>query len=388
MNRFGSGLAAAALGFLWTVGVHSAEARKPDPLAEEEIKVETLSPPDGYRLYVTDPAFMHMVDGRLHILDGRKGSYLGMINTGFGGLTALSPDGKSIYVVTTYHPRLYRGPRADVVEIHDARSLELKAEIEIPPKHAQAIPYRGMLATSTDGRFLYIQNATPATSVAVVDLSAKKFVGEIPTPGCWSIHAWAKDNRLSTICGDGTLLTIRLDGNGQEVTRHRSTKFFDPDSDPIFIHPEQWGEQRYFVSYNGNVYGVRMEGDAPSFEAAWPLVDTADKRKNWRPGGMQVTAVHRDSGTLFVTMHDKGSEGSHKNPAKEIWAVDLAKRQRTARIPANNAIGVLASQGPEARLFSLDIEKATIDVRRIAVGYPRVKQIAGVGETPMIMEAN
>lgn len=361
---------------------------KPPPLPEEEIKVERLSPPDGNRLYVTDPTFGHMVDGRMYVIDGGSGRFHGMIGTGFGALGTLSRDGRSIYLATTYYPRLSRGQRADVVEIHDTQSLELKAEIDIPAKRAQSISYRGLLTTSADGRFLYVQNATPATSVTVVDLAARKFVAEIQTPGCWSIQPWSQGHRFSTICGDGTLLTVTLDEAGQARSRERSARFFDPDSDPIYIHPEIDGDVRHFVSYNGNVYSLTLAGDAPAFAPAWSLLDARDRKQVWKPGGLQISALHRASGTLFVNMHDKGYDGSHKNPSKQIWAYDLKAQKRIARIPSNHAVSIAVSQGAEPLLYGLNLEKATIAVRRVAPGYAKVRDIPGVGETAMFMELN
>jgi len=372
------------------LGGHALAADKsvPAPLPEEEMTVEKLAPADGNRLYVTDPTFGHMVDGRMYALDGASGRFLGMIGTGFGALTMLAPDGKSVYVVTTYYPRLSRGKRDDVVEIHDAQTLELKGEIDIPAKRAEAISYRSLLATSADGRFLYVQNATPATSVTVVDLAAKKAVSEIATPGCWSIHPWTVGKRFSTICGDGTLQTITLDESGQLQGRDHSAKFFDPDKDPIYIHPEVQGDHRYFVSYQGDIYGIRLAGDAPSFDPVWSLLDSRDKKAGWRPGGLQVMAMHQASNTLFVNMHDHGYEGSHKNPGKEVWAVNLTNHQRVARIKADMPISIVASQGAQPKLYMLNIEKATIDVRKIAPGYPHEREIKGVGETSMFMEVN
>lgn len=363
------------------------EPRRPPPLPEEEIKVERLAPADGNRLYVVDPAFGHMVDGRTHVLDGKSGRFLGMIGTGFGSLMLPSKDGRSLYQVTTYYPRLSRGQRTDVVEIHDTQTLALKGEIDIPPRRAQSISYRGMLATSADGRFLYIQNATPATSVGIVDLAAGKFVAEVQTPGCWSIQAWQQGYRFSAICGDGTLLTVTLDEAGQAKSRERSAPFFDPDKDPIFIHPEIVGDERYFVSYNGNVYKVGLAGEAPRFEAPWSLLDQADRKRNWRPGGLQISALHRASGTFFVNMHDRGAEGTHKNPSKEIWAVDLQSRKRLARIASNQSISVAVSQGAEPLLYGLSHD-GKVQVRRVAPGYPVLRDIAGIGETPMFMEVN
>lgn len=366
-----------------------AEVKKPEPLPEEEIRVERATPPDGNRLYVSDFVFNHMADGRVHVVDGRAGRYLGMVMSGFGALTTVSPDGKAIYLATTYYPRLYRGQRSDVVEIHDAETLELKVEIEIPAKRAQAVSYRSMLVASSDGRFLYVQNATPATSVTVVDLHSKKFVAEIQTPGCWSIQAWEnvhRGHRFSTICGDGTLLTVTLDEAGQPSSRERSPRFFDPDKDPIYVHPEMLGEDRYFVSYYGNAYKVSLSGDQPAFTAPWSLLDAKDRKQDWRPGGMQVTTLHRASGTLYVNMHDHGYEGSHKNPSTEIWAFDLASQKRVARIPSNGAVALAASQSAAPLLYSLNPEKGEIMVRRIAPGYPTLHTMSGIGETSVVME--
>ena len=386
MQNISSRLALLALPLCLAAATAQAGKDRPPPLPEEEIRIERAAAPDGNRLYVTDFVFNHMVDGRVHVLDGKAARYLGVVMAGYGALTTVSADGKSIYVATTYYPRLYRGQRSDVVEIHDAETLELKAEIDIPPKKAQAASYRGMLVPSADGRFLYVQNATPATSVTVVDLHSKKFVAEIPTPGCWSIQGWDKGYRFSTICGDGTLMTVTLDEAGQPAGHERSQRFFDPDKDPIYVHPEMLGEDRYFVSYYGNLYKVTLGGDKPTFAAPRSLLDARDRKANWRPGGMAVTAMHRASGTLYVNMHDKGEEGSHKNPSKEIWAFDVASQKRVARIPSNGAISLAASQGAEPLLYSLNVEKGEIVARKIAKGYPVARTMSGVGETSLFME--
>lgn len=386
MQNISLRLALFALPLCLAAATAQAGKDRPPPLPEEEIRVERAAPPDGNRLYVTDFVFNHMVDGRVHVVDGKAARYLGVVMSGYGALTTVSADGKSIYVATTYYPRLYRGQRSDVVEIHDAETLELKAEIEIPSKRAQAASYRSMLVPSADGRFLYVQNATPATSVTVVDLQSRKFVSEIMTPGCWSIQAWEKGNRFSTICGDGTLLTVALDAAGRPVSRERSQRFFDPDKDPIYVHPEMLGDDRYFVSYLGDVYKVTLAGEQPSFAAPWSLLDARDRKANWRPGGMQVTTMHRASGTFYVNMHDNGAEGTHKNPSREIWAFDVASHKRVARIPSNEAISLVASQGSEPLLYSLNVEKGEIVARKIQKGYPVAKTMAGVGETSLFME--
>ena len=52
---------------------------------------------------------------------------------------------------------------------------------------AWALPYKGTIAPSLDDAWVFIQNATPLSSVTVVDHKAWKVTAEVPTLGCWII---------------------------------------------------------------------------------------------------------------------------------------------------------------------------------------------------------
>ncbi len=87
-------------------------------------------------------------------------------------------------------------------------------------------------------------------------------------------------------------------------------------------------------------------------------------------------------------MHDNGAEGTHKFPSKEIWAFDVKNKKRMARFASNHAVSITVSQGANPLLYTLNLEKAMIEVRRVAPGYPKQREINGVGETSMFMEVN
>lgn len=358
----------------------------------EQVVVGKLPPATPYRLYLADVAIPHIVDGKLLILDGASLKVLGMVSTGMTGLTTLSPDRSELYVATTYFPRLNRGERHDQVDVYDASTLELKAEIPIPAKHAQALPYRGYIRASEDGRFVFVQNATPATSVSVVDRAAGKFMAEIPTPGCWSIFtpkSISSANRFSTLCGDGTMLTITLDEKGNAVTKKKSAKFFDPNGDPLFIVGERSGDRYVFISFKGFVQTLDIGGEEAVIGSKWPTVTGALAKRGWRPGGYQPLALHEKSGTIYVGMHKKGAEGSHKNPADEIWAFDLASGKRIARAPGRGATTLAVSQGDEPRLFAFEGGKTTMHAFAATPSKGRLKLLASggpFGETPTQMD--
>ncbi|WP_315136641.1 amine dehydrogenase large subunit [Achromobacter marplatensis] len=357
-------------------------------LPVEELKGGTRLPPaTPHRLYVMDAAFNHLVDSRVNIYDGDSGKFLGLVPTSFNGHMTVSADGRDIYVMTTYYERLNRGKRTDVIEAWDAETLTPKYEVAIPQKRAQALNYRNYLRQSTDGELLFVQNATPATSVTVVDLKTRQFADEVTAAaGCWSIIPLpSRPRSFATICGDGGLLTIDLDAAGKPAGQQRSKPMFELEKDPIFTHTENVGDTFYFVSYNGNVYSADFSGKEVSFGAPWSLLDASGKDRGWRPGGYNLLAINRASKRLYVGMHPNGAEGTHKTPAAEIWVYDLATHKRLARVPGKNALSMSVSQDDKPRLFTIDGGNVNIyDAAPVAPVFKTTIQAAG--ETALQVE--
>jgi methylamine dehydrogenase heavy chain len=250
------------------------------------------------------------------------------------------------------------------------------------------LPAKYLSAFSADGRFLLLQNATPATSIQLIDVAAGRAVGEIATPGCYGIIAWPKaPRRLSTLCGDGTLQTIEFSDDGKTGLRS-SLRFFDADADPVFSHFEMAGTTALFISFNGALHAIDLGGAAPVAAPAWSL--RASGEENWRPGGMQLMAADSASGRLYVGMHAKGAEGSHKSPADEIWIYDLARRKRIGRAPGHGAVALVFAPKPVERLFVVSAQG-----NRILALAPQENGLApeperasqSVGETPAYLMA-
>jgi methylamine dehydrogenase heavy chain len=347
----------------------------------DKITVMNLPPANPYRLYLSDMAISHFVDSKLMIIDGQSLNVIGHVALGMTGHATLTPDQSEILVSTAYMTKLNRGERIGEMDVYDATTLKLKAEISVPPKHAQSMPYRGSIRVSADGRWAFMQNATPASSVTVVDRVAGKFVTEVPTPGCWLIYVpQSVSDRFSTLCGDGTMLTVRLDAEGKPLERKKNAKFFDPDDDALFTSGAQLGDNYTFVSFKGNVQTVNVAGDIAVAETPWSLVTAAETKAGWRPGGYQPVALHDRSGRIFVGMHPKGKEGSHKAPAKEIWAFDTASKKRIARVPGHHATVIAASRGDAPRVFAYSTEKSTLAVFDAAGKLKHLKTAGPFGE--------
>ena len=361
------------------------------PAATAQLPVETLSNETAIkaknRVYIPDIAIMHIADGKLHVVDGDTGAYQGVIGTGFTGQSKLSHDGKEIFIATGYYSRGQRGERTDIVEVWDAEKLSFKYEMPISDKRAMALNYKWLLSQSSDGRWLLVQNATPATSITVVDMSQKKAVAEITTPGCWAIYpVKSQPNRFGMLCGDGTVHMVTLAEDGSAGARTISEPLFDPDADALFVQGEPTGDTYHFVSFTGNLVSVDMSGEKAKAAGKVSLVSGAERKKGWRPGGYQVLALNEGTGRFYVTMHAGGGEGSHKAPAKEIWAFDLASKKRVGKMEGH-ASTAISTSSDGSKLYAIDAEKASLVIIQLGK-KPKVLGTHQIGEFPSQIEVN
>lgn len=349
-----------ALVLAWPAGAWAAGQSAAAPTADAVPHVlASIGVPPADRLFVMDSDFHHLTDSRVNVFDRRNGRFLGFVPTSFNGHMTVSKDGTRIYDVTSYFSRVPRGERTDVVEIYTVDDLTFRKEIPIPPKRASALNYDGLLRMTGDGRFLLVQNANPGISITVVDLEQQRFVDEITaTAGCWGIIPLPGTPRsFATICGEGSLLSLTLGDDGKVRAQKRSAPMFPVKDDPVFISPGVTRDGLTFVSFRGNVYTAKFDRQDLSFTYAptWSLLQTAqDKAEGWVPGGYNLLDVDPQSNRLYVLMHPHGHEGSHKNPAKELWVYDLATKRRVARVPGLDALSLSIIPGPRPELVTID----------------------------------
>jgi methylamine dehydrogenase heavy chain len=358
-----------------------------EPLKPEEMTVETI--PEGTpKLFVQDLAIEHIVDSRMRIMDANSLKLLGIVGTGFLGQVYV-PRGQNVfYVSTSYIEKITRGKRTDFLETYDSNTLQLKSEIPIASTRAQALNYRPLLQGSSDNRWIFVQNATPATSISVVDLNAQKQTAEVANAGCYGIYPSATDAmRFATMCGDGTFGSFTLAADGSKAELASSEKIFDPNADALFIHGERDGNNWIFASFTGNIYLVDLEGQTAKLTEKIEM--TKGTEGNWRPSGYQTHAFHPKSGVLFVLMHKGGAEGSHKNPAEEIWAYDVRNKKLLARSPTTTAFSVGVGRGDDPVVYAIDLVglkviRYTADATKDYALTPAGEQKAG--STPIQVE--
>lgn len=382
----------------WTLGLCFAMscamaqgASTPAPLPAETLgSGGSIASSSTERVYVTDIVISHISDGRIRVFDARSGRFLGMVSTAYAGNFTVNPARQELYVATTHLSRSSRGERTDVLEVHDTETLGFKYEVILPPKRAQALNYRGLVRTDSTGQWVYVQNATPATSITVVDLSQRKVMAEVATPGCWGIlPAQSVPGRFSMLCGDGRIATVSLDAQGQVRERQVSDKLFDPDEDAWFHHAEQNGDRYWFVSFHGRLTEVDLGGPVAQVKKTTMLVDERQARQGWRPGGYQLFAIDAQARHLVVAMHAHGGEGSHKRPAQQLWSFDLQSGKRIGTAPGHGVISLTFSHQGE-RLQAIDGEQGGLFIWRDGnrlTDRPSV-HVLRAGESPMQLESH
>jgi methylamine dehydrogenase heavy chain len=296
---------------------------------EEIGKSETLPQPfKASWFWASDPVLE-----RVALVDFASNRVLGGIDGGWGITAPLFPrrTPSEFYVPETYYSRGSRGERTDLVTVYDSSTLTPTAEIVIPPKRAQnSLPVANATLTD-DEQFLVVLNMTPAQSLSIVDVHARRFVDEIPTPGCSLVYATG-ERRIMMFCGDGALLFVTLNADGTLRDKQRTERFFDPQQDPLIEKGVRVGEAWYFVSFEGFLHRVNFAQDvkdtAAMFPAPWSLLSSEEREAKWRVGGRQLLAINDANHTAYVLMH-QGESDTHKSGGTHLWTFDLKAQRKT-----------------------------------------------------------
>ncbi len=368
------GITLGALLSVLTVSIAQAN----EDFVPEVLTVEKAIKP-GANVFVLDQSWKG--PSRINVLSADNLEHKGILSIGIIGQMAFTTDRKTAYAISAYAKRIMYGPTEAVLQEFDVDTLTLKREILLPEKMAQVAPSNAILNLSADGKLAFVQNATPATSVTVVNLEAGKVVAEVPTPGCFGTFPATSGHRFSSVCGDGTLVSFDVNGKGEFSAPLRSAKVFDPDEDALFIVPKRVGKDLLFPSFKGNLYRIADSGKQPKLVEKYEVVKGIDG--DWAPGGVDVLAYNAAHNVAFLTMHPDATEGSHKDYSKEIWAYDLKRKQVLYRSVAEGVSSLAVTSGKQPVLFGLieDTELVRYEVDPLArFAVKPTHTLEGVGD--------
>lgn len=348
-------------------------------------------------VYVVDGNFFGLESGKIVIVDvgAEIDHYKGALGAAQFGNFAAATSRPELYVVETFYARGHRGERTDVLSIYDKSSLNQIDEVVLPGgKRAQTLTERGSFQLSADERFAYVFNFTPASSVTVVDLVNRRIAGDIDIPGC--VHAFAlKEGGFASLCGNGGVVSTKLDAAGKFAGQAMSAPFTDIDDDPMFTRPAVIDGVAYFPTYAGNIQPIDFNGAEAVVREAWPIpkpIAEAPKKKTWRdripglgksekpdggrlPSGWQL-ASSDDAGRLYLLMRATETVDDHDAGGDEVWVIDPRTKTHVNRLKLRGESQVIeVTKGADPYLVVLNLDQS-IDVLNATTGE-FVRRIGG-----------
>ncbi len=355
---------------------------QPEPSGVIESLPETWP---AHWVIVQDGAFFHMNNGKFIVVDADSDDPSGRIKGMFiGSMIAQFYQAKSrpeMYVSETFYSRGTRGERTDVVTIYDKATLAPIDEVIIPPKRASQMPIDYHLQLVDDEKIALVYNFTPATSVSVIDIVNRQFLGEISTPGCSLVYPMA-GRAFASICTDGSMLSVQLNEDGSQASSERTDVFFDANGDALIEKAAMIEGIAYFPTFLGRIFPIDLNGAAPVIGEPWSLI--GDEDGGWRPGGITVTATD-SSKHIYVLMHPDGYEGSHKDPGTEVWVFDPQQKRRVNRIALQLPAITMGTTSDDDPLLLVTNINLQVDVYDIDSGE-FLRTLADIGaETPFML---
>jgi methylamine dehydrogenase heavy chain len=377
----------ATIGAAAFLGVPATAADFPNPLPIEETGKSAFLPaqyPASW-MFVQDVHFDSLVDGRGVLVDTAADSNAvkGLVQMAQFGALIVAKKSPHVYVAETYYSRLSRGTRTDVVTIYDKATLAPQGEIVLPGgKRAELMPPQYNFQFTNDEKWGLVYNFTPASSVTVVDLEARKVLSSIDIPGCSLIYPTGS-NGFSSLCADGTMTTVLLNAHGAIDKTVTSKGFNDLDKDPMFMIPAMVGRTAWFATFHGSVRGIDLSGPVARDLGAFPMPQEKTSEGEWRPGGWQVIAAS-PTGTLYILMNPAGKEGSHKDGGTEVWMMDTTKKARTGRFELKHTAVSIATTADAVPSLVASCLDGSLDVYNSTTGK-LIRTIPAVAHEPYLM---
>ncbi|MEX0299206.1 MAG: amine dehydrogenase large subunit, partial [Kordiimonas sp.] len=285
-------------------------------------------------LFAHDLHFNSILDGKVVLLDlaADTRQYKGSIGAAQMASFLQGTKRQELYVSESFYARGTRGERTDVLTIYDTENMAPIAEIVLPDnKRSQSVTQEASMQFTGNEKFLLIFNFTPAASVTVVDIAARKIVSDVDMPGCSLIYPLGQQG-FGTLCGNGTMVPFILDDNGQAERGETTAMFNDLDADPLFMKSVRLGDMTYFPSFGGRIQALDMSAEKPVLKTPWSINDGQVGPEGWLPSGWQIIAGGETTNELYVLVQEGAGPGDHKSGGTEVWVLDPEEQKLVRRI--------------------------------------------------------
>lgn len=340
-------------------------------------------PPDNRRVYVQDPAHFAAITQQF-VIDGSTGRVIGMTDGGFLPQPLTADDGSFFAQASTVFERIARGKRTDYVEVFDPVSFLPVADIELPGDARFLVgTYQWMNALTPDNASLLFYQFSPAPAVGVVDLKGKKFDRMLEVPDCYHIFP-VSPTRFYMNCRDATLAQVDFADGKTEISH--SEPFHHEDNELLINHPAYSMKSGRLVwpDYNGRIFQADLTAEKANFHTPLEALTAEERAADWRPGGWQQVAYHRQSNRIYLLV-DQRDQWRHKTASRFVVVMDAASGERIAKHELKHEIdSINVSQDGEPLLYALSAGTQTLHIFDAASGE-ELRHVKQLGRGPQII---
>lgn len=361
----------------------AAEAAEKLAAGEDDEPVILDAPaPDARRVYIQDPAHFAAVTQQ-YVVDGSTGRVLGMTDGGFLPHPVAAEDGSFFAQASTVFERIARGKRTDYVEVFDPVTFQPTADIELPEASRFLVgTYQWMNALTTDNKYLLFYQFSPAPAVGLVNLEAGEFERMVDVPDCYHIFP-ASPTVFYMNCRDGSLARVDFADGEAEVT---NTEVFHAENELLINHPafSLRSGRLVWPTYTGKIFQMDLTEDQASFREPFEALTEEERADDWRPGGWQQTAYHRQSNRIFLLV-DQRDEWRHKTASRFVVVMNAETGERLAKLEMGHEIdSINVSQDAEPLLYGLSAGDKTLYIYDAESGE-ELRSVDQLGHGPQII---
>ena len=338
--------------------------------------------PNARRVYIQDPAHFAAITQQF-VIDGSTGRVIGMTDGGFLPHPVAAEDGSFFAQASTVFERIARGKRTDYVEVFDSTTFLPIADIELPDAPRFLVgTYQWMNALTTDNKNLLFYQFSPAPAVGVVDLEGKKFDRMLDVPDCYHIFP-ASPTVFYMNCRDGSMARVDFANGETNVT---NTEVFHAEEELLINHPafSLRSGRLVWPTYTGKIFQADLTEEKATFREPIEALTEEERADDWRPGGWQQTAYHRQSDRIYLLV-DQRDQWKHKTASRFVVVLNAETGERINTLDLGHEIdSINVSQDAEPLLYALSAGTQTLHIFDAESGE-ELRSVNQLGRGPQII---
>lgn len=359
-------------------------ARASDGPETKGARAASQSAQSGW-LYVLDSK-NGATEGQVLVLDPAQGSVVRSFATGLAPDFALSPDGKRLYIASTYTQRTDPAAREELSVIDTASGQIIQTVSNADRAFYNVQPIFSGMTLSPDGRWLYVSKMALVGQdnilywVATLDTRTNKFLpekAEVPNCGVTQFLPMTKARQLQVVCTDTMdVRTLKIMPNGASASLSTKLKGVGRRlrSDlPAYSFPTAEGSNMTMTA-DGRLLKI------DSAQVATELLSIDVPSDRW----VQTGVTSPDKGRVYVSLTVPAAANQGRWLADRITALDLRGMNRLGVVETSHPFSYLAVSRDGRFLYATDTGGASLMVIDTST-LREARVISNVGVSPSLV---